>query len=1012
MKDVSLNNHNVHVSPNDGVETHRPTEGASHDTTFAGSDVRQQLQVRTSHVFDKSKTKNSTAAGTAVFSAGSSVVSCDADAFQRQASFAAGAENDTNTALSPTADGADTRVEHHQLSDIAVVYGEQEGEVYYSPTSAVLAPPQGGSPDGAWSHRGVATKLLAGEVQHPVNPMLSVVIASKTAAIAAAAASAELSAIKTHIASPPPIAADAQAEPTSYSPRDADASLSAIQTAPPTRCMRGREDDTTPMSSVSDQMSLNLCPTMQQRREHSNTRPNVDEQVMRNDAPNRGDMIMVTTSPLSRRPLHVDPTNDDDMDEHIQQLYAAHEPGAERFESDRELLHAVEKKVSETIAKLDAGVDYEQTPLTEAIIRRHLEKQRRMEAEIAASEQHRTLGASQRILLTPEQRNLLAVAGYMDDFLPHLHNMGPKTWFPMGELRFDSDEDDELARAPSADDGSAGDDLTFERPPSMNAPGGIKPFRPAVPPPGRTALTPNPNLNPSSPPTAATGAAGPPSPPQNLQAMCRAMLWKGYRAGKPFAKCSIVIPLLLSIIVAAIFRFAGGPVCGGRCSCTVSEHALYVFTYGLAVRVLPTSVVFAYILHIMVFAHHRVLLEQGESGVANGAAGARVMMTLTSRRNRRRSSTNGTTLTKLAEGSGAPAKLRDDEKALRRDAIEALRSPSANRAVVVTSDQDCSVPWDVPSLKFCAQQRTFVAFTAVTTVLMSLTQFASAVGFVDLTIVPVEAAALFLPTVGFCFILRVPKAVWPMIALEGFPFVAYFAEPSLGMPRTVFQILWPFLVIVTERLFFYAFAAVSLPSLPIGARVAATTMITFTSHVLILTNSMFVPRETGPLIAIGMQVLLYELLLGTLVLDRIWMVIKAQWQFRVRGVKPQLPQLAASDLRCISIQTRWCSLLMAIFAVIPVRIWRVWPRAVYGGLSCNTGSIAEGQFYPESLAVVVGCFLIAAVITGLIRRCNGCLRAPLMVRGIGFPITIGLYLFSTATLGLAAGAYGVVWLGT
>ncbi|CUI14164.1 transmembrane protein, putative [Bodo saltans] len=755
--------------------------------------------------------------------------------------------------------------------------------------------------------------------------------------------------------------------------------------------------------------------------------------------------MIITTSTsqvTSHRPTHADPANDDEMDEHIQHLYAAHEPGAARFESDRELLNAVERKVSETIAKLDAGEDYEQTPLTEAIIRRHLEKQRRIEAEVAASSEQLQshLGMSQHVLLSPEQRKLLAVAGYMDDFLPHLHNVGPKTWFPMGELRFDSDDDDDERRNSSEGDGQGEDELTFERPASTNAPGGIKPYRPAVPPPGSSTTSSHLHEDPPPPHTTVIGVAGAPSAPQNpqnLQAICRAMLWKGYRTGKPFAKCSIIIPLVLSIIVAAIFNYAGGPVCGGLCSCDVSEHALYVFTYGLAVRVLPTSVVFAYILHIMVYAHHRVLLEQGEAEAGNGTAGARVLMSLSSRRNSRRksSTTKGAAsaqLVKLATTAAAFVKgakehvsaksSPEDEKALRRDAIEALRSPTGTRpnnaggaaspargASLVTSDQDCSVPWDVPSLKFCAQQRTFIAFTTVTTLLMSLTQFASAVGFPDLTIVPVEAAALFLPTVGFCFVLRVPKAVWPMIALEAFPFVAYFAEPSLGMPRKVFQILWPFLVVVTERLFFYAFAAVSLPSFPIGARVAATTMITFTSHVLILTNSMFVPREVGPLIGIGMQVLLYELLLGTLVLDRIWMVLKAQWQFRVRGMKPQLPQLAASDLRCIGTQTRWVSLLMAMFSVIPVRIWRVWPRAVKGGLSCHDGSIREGQFYPESLGVVVGCFLIAAVITGLIRRCNDCLRAPLMVRGVGFPITIGLYLFSTATLGLAAGAYGVIW---
>lgn len=701
---------------------------------------------------------------------------------------------------------------------------------------------------------------------------------------------------------------------------------------------------------------------------------------------------------LQQRPaerLAVSPTedtpNDHIMDEHIQHLYSMHSAREDRrFASEAEFARAVEHKVQETISKLDAGESYEQTPLTEAIIRRHLEKQRRVDADALALSSAAPIGNGipPHVQLSQEQRTLLKVAGYMHDFLPHLA-MGPGTWYPEGDLQFDCESDGgchnrhHCAARPrsSADE----DELSFDRPPSVNDVGGIRPYRPAAPAANSTS----------------EGGAVEIAPPPSQGPKLQTMLWRGYRAGRPFLWWCLVFPLVVCIVIGAIFRFAGGPVCGGYCSCNMRDQLQYLFTYGLAVRVLPSAVFFPYLLHIMVYAHHRTLLEQGDASGANAdtAAGARMMMSLTPAPRRRGMATQ-------QDGNGRAAghsKQKVVEGTMpHKDVIDALRAVGGTAC-----PNSCAVPWDVPSLKFCVQQRTFIGCAAAMTILMSLTQFAGLVGFPAITVVPIEAAAVFLPTIATCFILRVPKAVWPMVVLEAVPYVSYFAEPRLSLSYQVFQLLWPFLVVLVERITFYLFAAAALPSLPIGARVAATTMISFMSHVLIMTSALFAPIRAPILVGVATQVFLYELLLGTLVLDRLWMLVKAQWQFHVRGTKPQHRPLAASDLRCISTQTRWCSQLMAMFAIIPVRIWQRWPRVVEGGLSCEFGRIEESEFYPVSLTVVIGAFLVAGFTTGLIRRANGCLRAPLMVRGLGFPISMGLYLFTTAVLGLTAGTYGI-----
>lgn len=650
--------------------------------------------------------------------------------------------------------------------------------------------------------------------------------------------------------------------------------------------------------------------------------------------------------------------------------------------SDRELLDALEQRVNETIARLDAGYDYVQDDLNEAIVQRRLVKNAALGSLVTGDAREAAL------------RDVATAASLLPPLMMSIEQLYPRDTieFEAGDSSSMDEANSPNGRAfrtasSSAELSSADEYLT--RPPSTNDCNGIRPYRP---PPGGVKLCGSDDEVDISreemgdetraqegsrkPPTALpTTAAAHRGCAQHGNPSCvfRRGLQSCYKACHMFLVWGVVFPLALVLAILSIFRFAGGRICSEECLCNAAAEVFkHLASYSLLMRVVPRSVFFTYLLHVLAYSQHRRLLEAGgQIGDGNvELRGARMMMSMT------------------RQGGRSGSSMRASP-----------RTPALPASVV---------PWDIPTLRFCARQTSFVVICASCIVVTAAAINCTYWGIPVVAATPVEAFVFGVPLIAGSFYLRVPEVVWPLLLLEVTPFLGYFCEPRMVLPFRVFHLLWPFVVTAIERVLFYVLYSVSLDSTPVGARIAETTILSFASHVLTLGAAVRVDPHQHPKVITGIcfQIFLYEMLLGTMTLDRLWIFLKAKWYYHVYREKPK-PQdvgaapLSASDLRCVATQTRWTSAALAVLSVAVMFVYRKWPRSLHGGgLDCS-GNVA-GHMSGAALGCCVAAYVGACFCTAAIRCRNKCLRPPLSVRGRGFSLLLGLYLMLTVAMAMAA----------
>lgn len=595
-----------------------------------------------------------------------------------------------------------------------------------------------------------------------------------------------------------------------------------------------------------------------------------------------------------------------------------------RLENFREgdFLDAIEKRVNETIARLDNGFDYEDNELNQAIVGRRLDK------GVGLG------GASS------------ALGQATGDRLPPLI-FPARALFPAGQIDFEGETSSDDAPSRGMID-ILGDDL--DRPPSTNASGGIRPYRPPL-------------IIPSAQPDHHHGSGVPAGPMCFLRSIAK---WRGSRGMQSLLRYCLTVPLVYTTLLIVAVHYLGGTMCGGDCACTAKGYLVDLLTYGLSFRLGPQCFFFAYMLHINFYAHQRH------------------------------------TATPALETEGTERQARQQRRKQRP-----------------AQGDSHHVPWEIPSVAYCCKQRTFLGLVALRFMFASIGTSSRGWGMPEISRTPIALASFLIPQVLLSFYMRVPELVWPVAALESYPYLVYYvqARMSTTLSADTFLLLWPFFVVLLERVLFYLFRHALPQSAPVGVRIAATTAFGFTTHASLLGVSLVVDANRSVPTTAGfvVQVALYELLLGTIVLDKLWLFVKARWTHHVlhEKVKPEdggmmpagatageSPLTSASDIRCISTQTRWCSQAMAVVAVSLTFIFKQWPRESSRSIDCN-GRVTHRVLSSVSFGWTVGAFATAFVLTAIIRKWHCCLRLPLTLRGVGLPLLLGLYAFATVPMALS-----------
>lgn len=672
--------------------------------------------------------------------------------------------------------------------------------------------------------------------------------------------------------------------------------------------------------------------------------------------------------------------------------------------TDGEILQALDAQVNATIARLDGGTEYDANHVNEAIVARRLAKR-------SAAVAPEFTDADWRAFQQEE-----------DSYVAPTFSLAMFRLFPNAGVSFEED-----------------DDISLGRPASTNAPGGIRPFRP---PPGGVPLETSSVLGGGgsegvgSPIPQERGAGGGDtmmvmSPPchrgqsgerlfdgdghrYDRQQCCTAL-----RRLSAWPTLAFVLSILATCAIMAVvltaFHFSEFTACGDMmCPCSFLSSVQYVFTFGILFRSGPRAFLIAYLLHAVVWVRRHRKQNAEHTGAPPGQQ------------------PKGSA---AAGGGGRNVRVKWDIPSLVWIAnpwgtLQAFPTPGAPPLSSVHQHPPAPL---APSLRqggrrdsphhASSDERLYKTFWITTIAIFfveSLVVQTYASWTLPRQVSPVALLGSFtFPALMVSGALRFPSGAISVVLTCALPVAVYFFEPLMQLPyhdNTFFNV-FPFLAVLTERVIFYCVAATLPSDAPVSYKITLCTILASTSHSLVFSMAFFVNPATrdASLIAIPVQVFLYEMLLGTVVLDRMWAHLYAQFQYRVLHQKQKAGEamLSAVDIRCISTQTRWCSQLLCLPLAALTGVFAQWPTSVFPNMDCR-GRLSIDQQLDESASVTsfshlhwlvyfscVGAYGAALLVTAFARYRNDCLRWPLTIRGFDVQLLVGVYVASVMPLALA-----------
>jgi hypothetical protein len=436
-----------------------------------------------------------------------------------------------------------------------------------------------------------------------------------------------------------------------------------------------------------------------------------------------------------------------------------------------------------------------------------------------------------------------------------------------------------------------------------------------------------------------------------------ALLWMKLsqllRACRSFIPFGLVLGPLYANGILIAFELAPLRMCGGGCKCSVRETIAFAFTYFFATSI-PRAVLSAVLLHSLLPAESRTL--------------------------------NGSQSPLQDEGQGQRAT---------RDGSHVLRTPLI-------------FAWDLPSVA-TVLRKPAVVLTIV--IFLALEAFVVLVvgSHVEKFVEDAAHVAAFAVPLGVHAFYRGKLAAFvPIAVVLCMPFVFQIFAASANRNYYVsnaFVIGWPTMIMLADR-FFYYLVHIGIASLanfefqvPVAAKVCLSVLINSFSLVLVVCVAVSVDAELSPatVVAVALQVFIYEMLFGTLLLERCGYLLCEKLHQLCGAGEYVTPLIGPCDFRCIGTQTRWCSTTIGLIAVMPLIAGRLQPIKV-NSATCE----GKGHYtlHWKSFGLLLAALVLAGLLTAYIRWRNCCLRPPILIRSKGISFFLCAYLLLLVPYGV------------
>ena len=487
-----------------------------------------------------------------------------------------------------------------------------------------------------------------------------------------------------------------------------------------------------------------------------------------------------------------------------------------------------------------------------------------------------------------------------------------------------------------------------------------------------------------------------------------------FRACRSFIPFGLILAPLYVNAILLLFKYAPLRMCTFQCACSLYESLAFMFSYHIATT-MPRCVLFVMLLRTLIpemplcsSALPTVGGRGGEKGAAiDGGGGAAVAGV------------------RVVVGIGASEELNRSSSPLQNRG----RSGSAS-----SDDQQHRSPktpavfsWDIGSLTNVMRQPSALALAFTIFSLQSIVVIVLGRYIPEVVFEFAQILALCVPLMAYAHYRQKLVAAIPVALIEAMPFMFQMISEAAHNNKFVshaFVIGWPTIIMMIDRFVYFltyvcvcssssqmasSVPASSVPSsplcrgVPVAAKVCLSVIITAFSQVLIMcvTLSVDVSQSPATVGIVAVQVFIYEMLFGTLLLERLGCHL---WN-KVHGwiAEPKSQSIATSpiepcDFRCIGTQTRWCSSLIAIVAVVPLIAGDLLPVKVTGS-DCEGRRVGFTLFW-STFGVLLAAIVIAAVLTGYIRWRNDCLRPPVLIRSRGISFCLCAYLLMLVPYGV------------
>eukprot|EP00758_Cryptobia_borreli_P007340 Tbor_TRINITY_DN5282_c2_g5::TRINITY_DN5282_c2_g5_i1::g.16568::m.16568 len=456
----------------------------------------------------------------------------------------------------------------------------------------------------------------------------------------------------------------------------------------------------------------------------------------------------------------------------------------------------------------------------------------------------------------------------------------------------------------------------------------------------------------------------------------------------------ILIPILIISVFLLSFTYSGVKVCGvPLCSCSSSEVALFILTFGL-MQDMPCAMLFSAITTACI-THMR----DAETTTLNRASMLKELDHVSVRTPICRTDRDlfcGLSLrtASICSSAGGGEHSRTGSISTVKQAFPHTNGSSTLYGPYILK----------PMYIYLKHHMTWIVAILCLLLAIIVRWIGAQFSINPSLLIVLIGVAKCLPIIIYACIGRCPRAAIPSCITILLPLCYAILITNVNNTRAsyYFTIIWPMFGAIVEWVVLQILTVTLHPTVSNGVRIAITSCIGFFSQILTLGIGFSISLELSPIIMAFyvIQFFIFEFLLNTILLTRFggWLYRlccrcggNKSKNYEAVGFNGVPAYIGLTSLGNIAALTRLPSLIMSLVFLIPVIHFQRWPFVV-PGIMCDGSKIYKCNWW--SLGILLSVSIVVIVITVITRKLRTASLVPLYIYGAGWCMLLSIYCIS------------------